>query len=98
MGLQEVSNEDFKKSQNETSRNIAIDTISKETRQIINLIKSPEIQKGQTVIKEDKLLSSAIEATEETTRFDSINEQRNKIVQLQKERTQAIDNKNIGRE
>ena len=84
--------------ENETSRNIAIDTISKETRQIINLIKSPEIQKGQTVIKEDKLLSSAIEATEETTRFDSINEQRNKIVQLQKERTQAIDNKNIGRE
>lgn len=44
------------------------------------------------------LLGSAIEATEETTRFDSINDQRNKIVQLQKERTQAIDNKNIGRE
>lgn len=47
---------------------------------------------------EKSLLDSAIEATEETTRTDSINEQTNKIVQLQKEKTKTRDNKDMNRD
>lgn len=44
------------------------------------------------------LLDSAIKSTEETTRTDAINDQKNKIVQLQKERMQSKTNENVERE
>jgi len=46
----------------------------------------------------NNLLGSAIEATEETTRIETVREQKDKIVQLQKERTQTLDDKNIDRD
>lgn len=67
-----------------------------------NIAKENEMSKSSREATErtesNNLLGSAIEATEETTRTDSINEQTNKIVQLQKERTKTQDNKDMNRD
>ena len=67
-----------------------------------NIAKENEMTKNSSEITErtdsNNLLGSAIQATEETTRTDSITDQRNKIVQLQKERMQTLDNKDMSRD
>jgi len=67
-----------------------------------NIAKENEMTKSSSEVTErtdsNNLLGSAIEATEETTRIETVRDQRNKIVQLQKERTQTLDNKDMSRD
>lgn len=67
-----------------------------------NIAKENEMGKSSSEVTEridnNNLLGSAIEATEETTRSETVREQKDKIVQLQKERTQTLDNKDMSRE
>jgi len=76
---------------------------SEETAAILHSVNGKPIKEEEmgAILKSvngKDILGSAIKATEETTRIDSITDQRNKIVQLQKERTQTFDNKDMSRE
>lgn len=67
-----------------------------------NISKENEMTKNSSETTErtvsNELLGSAIQATEETTRSETVKEQKDKIVQLQKERTQTLDNKDMSRD
>ncbi len=81
------------------NKNREIDLTSGKTKKIINSIENPETLDENFVEERScDLLDSAIKSTEETTRTDAINDQKNKIVQLQKERMQSKTNENVERE
>lgn len=66
-----------------------------------NIAKENEMGKNNSniteTIKNDNLLGSAIKATEEITRINTINDQRNRIVELQKEKAQTLNDKEANR-
>ena len=67
-----------------------------------NIAKENQMTKNSSAVTErtdsNNLLGSSIEATEETTRSEAVREQKDKIVKLQKERTQTLDNKDMSRD
>lgn len=88
--LQEINKTDIEKEPEETGA-----ILHSANGQVINREETGAVLKS---VNGRDILSSAIQATEETTRTDSINDQRNKIVQLQKERTQTLENKDMSRD